>query len=167
MKKTALLEWLKQQKAVWEALLAEVGEDRMETKGVNGEWTFKDLVAHMAGWQPRFNALFLAAINGEPSPPAPWPVDSNDDDAVNAWIYETYRDRPVDEVMALSRRVVAELFAAVESLPDDVRIETVEGRFHLVWLGDQRFHVSEFFDHFHDDHEADVRAWLERAGKNG
>lgn len=165
MNKTALLDWLASQNESWEALLAEIGTDRMEIQGINGEWTIKDLVAHMAGWQPRFNARFLAAMKGEPPPPDPWPVDSNVDDAVNAWIYETYRDHPLDEVLALSDRVVAELIAAVESLPEDVRIETLEGRFQLVWLGEQRFNVGEFFDHFHDDHEADVRAWLERAGK--
>jgi hypothetical protein len=25
-----------------------------------------------------------------------------------------------------------------------------------------RFHRAEFFDHFQDDHEADIRAWLAR-----
>jgi len=160
MNKTALLDWLVSRNEGWEALLAEVGTDRMEIRGVNEDWTFKDLVAHMAGWQPRFNARFLAAIHGQSQPPDPWPVDSSDDDAVNAWIYESYRNRPLGEVLALSRRVIAELIAAVESLPDDVRIETLEDRFHLVWLGEQRFHVGEFFDHFYDDHEPDVRAWL-------
>jgi hypothetical protein len=32
--------------------------------------------------------------------------------------------------------------------------------YHLVWLGDNRFSVGEFFDYFHDDHEPDIRAWL-------
>ena len=32
--------------------------------------------------------------------------------------------------------------------------------YHLVWLGDKRFPVGEFYDHFHDDHEPDIRAWL-------
>lgn len=161
MNKQALIDWLEKQNADWEALLDEVGLHRMEISGVNGEWTFKDLVAHLAGWQPRQNARFHAALHGEPMPPDPWPVDTNDDDAVNAWIYETHRNRPVSEVLALSRRVIGELITAVDSLPEDVRIETLEGRFYLVWLGTRRFHVGEFFDHFYDDHEVDVRAWLD------
>lgn len=161
MNKTKLIDWLHEQNADWEALQAEVGLARMEIPGVNGDWTFKDLVAHMAGWQPRFNGRFLAAVKGEPAPPEPWPVDTKDEDAVNAWIYKTYRNRPVSEVLALSHSVIAELIAAVEKLPDDVQIETLHERFHLVWIGGQRFHVGELFDHFHDDHEADVRIWLE------
>jgi hypothetical protein len=31
-----------------------------------------------------------------------------------------------------------------------------------VWVDNERFVASEFFNHFHDDHEPDVRAWLER-----
>jgi hypothetical protein len=34
-----------------------------------------------------------------------------------------------------------------------------------VWLNDQRFPAGEFFDHFRDDHEPDVRAWLARVEK--
>ena len=54
----------------------------------------------------------------------------------------------------------------IDSLPEDVQIEIVRnaaGReFYLVWLGEQRFPVGEFFDHFRDDHEPDIRAWLAR-----
>jgi hypothetical protein len=36
-----------------------------------------------------------------------------------------------------------------------------EGRvYYLLCLGEKRFPVGEFFDHFHDDHEPDMRAWL-------
>jgi hypothetical protein len=37
--------------------------------------------------------------------------------------------------------------------------------FLLVWLGDERFHASQFFDHFRDEHEPDVRTWLARVEK--
>lgn len=36
----------------------------------------------------------------------------------------------------------------------------VEAKFPVIWVGDQRFAVGEFFHHFYDDHAADVRAWL-------
>jgi hypothetical protein len=72
----------------------------------------------------------------------------------------------VREVLDESRRVYQQLLAVIEDLPDDVRIETVRssaGReYHLVWVGDQRFQAGEFFDHFRDDHEPEIRAWLER-----
>jgi len=34
--------------------------------------------------------------------------------------------------------------------------------FNLVWVNGERFLAGEFFDHYYDDHEPDVRAWLAR-----
>ena len=165
MNKSELLTWLHDQNRQWEALLAEIGPDRLETPGVNGEWSMKDLIAHLAGWQPRLTNRILAAQRGEPVPRPPWPADIEKEDDVNDWIYQTHHNRPLNDVLEFARREIRDLIAAVENLPDDVRIETREGRFHLVWIGDQRFPVGEFFDHFHDDHEPDVRAWLNRIKK--
>ena len=38
---------IERERAAWENLLAEVGEDRMLEPGPMGDWTFKDLVAHL------------------------------------------------------------------------------------------------------------------------
>lgn len=160
MRKTDLLDWLQQQYRHWEALLAEVGPARMEQPGVNGDWSMKDIVAHLTGWNYAVVARLQAAQRGEPEPPPPWPAHLEDEDDINAWIYETNRDRPAGEVLEEMRQLHRQLVAAVESLPDDVRIEVIEPAFYLPWIGDRRYHVGEFFDHFRDDHEADVRAWL-------
>ena len=161
MKKSELLNWLHEEYQEWEALLDRVGPARMEQPGVNGDWSMKDLVAHMYyGWQPKLIAGMQAAQRGEPEPPPPWPANLQTDDEINAWIYEINQGRALDEVLDESDRFFQQLLAVIEDLPDDVHIEA-EGR--LVCLGDKRFRAGEFFDHFHDDHEADVRAWLARA----
>jgi hypothetical protein len=137
----------------------------MDQPGVNGDWSMKDMVAHLTGWQPRLTAGILAAARGEPEPPPPWPAHIETEDQVNAWIHESNRGRAWSEVLDESRRVFGQFLAVVEGLPEDVRIEQLrEGErvFHLIWLGGQRFPAGEFFDHFHDDHEPDVRAWLRR-----
>lgn len=162
MNKSELLTWLNEWNDRWEALLAEVGPERMDRPGVNGDWSMKDLVAHLAGWQPRMTARIRAAHRGEPEPPPPWPADLEDDDDVNAWIYESNKERPADEVLADARRVIRDMIAVIEDLPDDVRVETLHDRFHLVWIGARRFDAIEFFIHFRDDHEQNVRARLTR-----
>jgi len=63
------------------------------------------------------------------------------------------------KVLDESHQVFQQLLAVIEGLPDDVQIES---EWRLVWLNGQRFPAGEFFDHFHDDHEPDVRAWLAR-----
>ena len=163
MKKSELLDWLQEEYQQWEALLDEIGTARMDQPGVNGDWSIKDMVAHLYyGWQPRLIARLQAAQRGEPEPPPPWPAHLQTDDEINAWIYESNRERSVREVLDESHQVFQQLLAVIEGLPDDTRIDE---EWHLVWLNGQRFPSGEFFDHFHDDHEPDVRAWFERVKK--
>lgn len=160
MKKAELLIWLQAEYGKWEALLDQIGPARMEKPGVNGDWSMKDIVAHLTGWNRRLVNHVQAAQRGEPEPPPPWPAHLKSDDEINAWIYETYRERSFREVLEETRQVHQQLLAVIERLPDDVRVETVKPAYHRIWIEDRRFPVSEFFDHFRDDHEPDVRAWL-------
>jgi hypothetical protein len=165
MHKAELLDWLQTEIQRFEALLDEIGPARLDAPGVNGDWSVKDLVAHLAGWQPRLNASLQAAQRGEPAPPPPWPARLQADDEVNAWIYAANHARSVAEVRADARRVWQQTLAVVAALPEDVRIEVLnlDGRlYHLVCLGEQKFPIGEFLYHFRDDHSADLRAWRAR-----
>jgi hypothetical protein len=159
MKKSELLDWLHEERRQWEVLLDRIGPERMDQPGVNGDWSVKDLVAHLTGWQRAQIGRMQAALLDAPQPPPPWPAHLEAEDAINAWIYESNHERPARDVLDESRQVLQQHIATIEGLPDDVRIETA---WRIVWVGDQRFPAGEFFDHFHDDHETDVRAWLAR-----
>jgi len=162
MKKSELLNWLQEEYQQWEAFLNQIDPARMDQPGVNGDWSIKDIVAHLTGWQPRLIAHLQAAQRNEPEPLPPWPVHLQTEDEINAWIYESNHGRSVGEVLEESHHVFQQLLAVIEGLPDDILIEPA---YHIVQLGGQRFSASEFFDHFHDDHEPDMRAWLARVEK--
>lgn len=49
------------------------------------------------------------------------------------------------EVLDEVHQVHQQLVAILEGWPDEVRIERIEPKYHLVWVGDERFHVTEFF----------------------
>jgi hypothetical protein len=169
MNKSELLNWLQESYRQWEGLLDQVGRSRMDQPDVAGPWSMKDVVAHLTGWNRGLVARLRAAHRGEPEPPPPWPAHLKGEDEINAWIYEANHGRSVSEVLGESHQVFQQLISAIESLPDDVRIETIRaalGReFYLVWVSGQRFPAGEFFDHFRDDHEPDIRAWLARTEK--
>ena len=99
MNKSELLKWLQEEDRQWEALLDQIGEARMDQPGVNGDWSMKDIVAHLTGWQRRVVANLQAAQRGEPAPPPHWPAHLEAEDDINAWIYETNRGRSVREVL--------------------------------------------------------------------
>lgn len=94
MNKSELLNWLTEEQQKWELLLAAIGELRMAQPGVNGDWSMRDIVAHLTGWQ-RWLVARLAAGDGRPEPPPPWPADLISEDEINAWIYESNRQRTV------------------------------------------------------------------------
>ena len=162
MEKSELLTWLQEEYQQWQALLDQIGPERMDQPGVAGHWSIKDIIAHLTGWNRHLVARLQAAQHGQPQPPPPWPAHLQDEDEINAWIYESNRKRPVRELLDETHQVFKQLLAVIEGLPDDVQIDHVEPKFHLVWVGDERFLAGEFFDHFHDDHEPDIRAWLAR-----
>jgi hypothetical protein len=169
MKKAELLNWLWEEYRRWEALLDQIGPARMDQPGVNGDWSMKDIVAHLTGWNHWLVARLRAAGRSELEPSPPWPAHVQTEDEINAWIYESNHGRSAREVLDESQQVFQELLAVIDGLPEDGRIETIQmsadREFYFVWLGDERFPAGEIFDHFRDDHEPDVRAWLARVEK--
>lgn len=161
MNKNDVLIWLDEH-TKFQRLLDKVGPERMDKPGVNGEWSMKDIVAHMTGWQHRMVNEVEAASKGKPKPPLPWGSNLESEDATNEWIYDRYKGRSVEEVLEETEALYQKLVGLIRGLPEDVRIEFREPRYYLIWLGDERYPVGEFFDHLDDDHMPDVRAWLER-----
>ena len=148
----------------WEALLADVGEARMLEPGAMGDWTFKDLVAHLTAWRARTMQRLEAAANGQPEPDPVWPADlrgDDTDDEINAWIYEENKDRLLGEVVGESRESFARMAEIVQMLPDDAL--TDPRRFP--WLDGEALGpnivAGGLLAHFRDEHESNVRRWLE------
>lgn len=160
MTKTELVNGLQQENRQWQALLEQIGPAHMEQPGVAGHWSIKDIVAHLAGWRRRTVARLQAAQRGQGEPPLPWPAHLQTDDEINEWIFESNHDRPLREVLDDSDRVFQQLVTAVEGLPDQVLAEPA--RYLPWWGGGDSITARDFFAHFHDEHEADMRAWLAR-----
>ncbi len=163
MKKSELLNWFQEECQRWELLLVAIGQKRLTESGVNGQWAMRDIIAHLTGWQLKLVNQFVAAMNGELGPPPPWSKELQSEDDINAWIYETNRKKDLGQVLEDVRHVHEKMRNAINNLPDDIRIETIDSKFHVVYIKDQRFAVGEFFHHFYDDHQADVYAWLSKS----
>lgn len=156
--KAQILTELKDEQAQWEALLSAIGEAHMTQPGVAGEWSIKDIIAHLTGWRRRTVARFQAALRHESSFSPPWPPHLQTDDEINAWIYAANRDRPVSDVLQDSRAVFQELVDTLDAFPEAELLDPK--RFN--WMGDEPPTGAAFFAHFHDEHEPDMRAWLDK-----
>src|SRR6185312_894399 len=156
--KARLLNDLRDEQAQWEALLQDIGENHMTQPDVAGGWSIKDIVAHLTGWRRRTVGRFQAALRHEPAPPPLWPPHLQTDDEINAWIYAASRGLPVSEVLRESREVFQQLVETLDAFPEADLLDSAR----FPWMEGAELTGAAFFAHFHEEHEPDMRAWLDR-----
>jgi hypothetical protein len=117
--------------AVLEQFLAALSPEQMVSSGALGEWSVKDILAHLYEWQRMFFSWYEAGLHGEnPQLPAAgykW----NQLPALNHAIYLRYRELPLDEVLNLFRASHRQTLALVHALSADEL--TQPG--HYAWAG--------------------------------
>ncbi len=154
--KQDILNYIHCERALWDALVANVGEARMSVPGAMGAWTFKDLIAHLTAWWRRELSCLEAIRRDEP--PMPHPSQAHVQ-VINDWIYHTNHDRPLSNLLRDADEAWQQFEAAILAMPERDLLEA--NRFP--WHDGRAFGpqtLSDFVDHYHHDHEADVVAWL-------
>ena len=155
MDKATFLEQLRSGRAEWEALLAEVGEERMAEPGANGEWSVKDVVAHVLwGEREMIGVCRQRALVGSDL----WGMT---DDERNPIMVSWYRDHSVQDVLAEEKQIYAQLWAEVQKLSEDDLNNP--GNFRDMpadWVPWQLI-AGVSFKHYRD-HMPTIREWLAR-----
>ena len=155
-----LLEVMRTARSNWEALLAEVGEARLTEPGVEGDWSLKDIIAHITYFETWAADNVMAFRRGEPRPQSEYKGLEIDEE--NARLYELLRAKPLTQVLQESRISFQRSIDAVQGLRDedlyDPEFTRASGAdwavFDLV--------EGDTFGHY-NDHSTSVRAWLDRA----
>lgn len=159
----ALLDGVRDVRQDLERLVAEVDEDRMEQPGSFGEWSLKDLLAHLTGWRQVAAARLEAALRRE-EPVFPWPPHlevGQGPDAKNEWFMETNRDKPLAEVVRESREVFDRVERGITAISEDALFHP--NRFS--WLPGAALAsavVKGTIEHYRLAHEPEIRAWLKQ-----
>lgn len=158
--KSEVLRRIDEEAGAWDALVAEVGSSRMDRPGAMGDWTFRDLVAHLTGWRRYSISRLEAALLGKGDAAAPWPNGLAGDDEINDWIRESSRSLTTEQVLRDHAQTYRHLRCVIEEMPDEVLANP--GRFP--WLEGEALADSivsgRYFAHLHEEHEPDVRSWL-------
>lgn len=157
---TRLAGILRTERDRWNALLAQIGPDRMEESGVEGAWSAKELVAHLTWYEQRVidgarQALSTGTFTRPDSGLAALTMDER-----NARIAEESRSRPVNTVLAEADQVFDQLVAAVAACPEallnDPRILGLPDDV-VPWM----LVANNAYAHYRE-HEQSIRAWLDR-----
>lgn len=115
---TQLLEITESQYTKLERALAPLSPEQLTAAPVPGEWSIKDVLAHLYEWQQMFFSWYEAGLRGEkPDVPAlgyKW----SQLPALNQAIYQKFRDLPLDEILALFRESHQRTIRFIETQTD-------------------------------------------------
>jgi len=158
--KASLLHELCAARAEWDALMAEVGEGRMTEPGAAGDWSVKDVMAHLTSYSRWFVNASEAHFRGE-MPPLDG-TEGMDFEQRNQFWHQQARDHSLAKVQAESQQVFSRLLEVVEAHSEEflTQPQQFEGVPEplLVWKmleGDGYEHCRE--------HVRSIQAWLERS----
>ena len=116
--KADLLELVRREYAALEQVLGRLSEAQM-TKPIDGSWSTKDILAHVAAWQ---QILFGFHIGGRPFEQAAPGIAANYQtdgvDAINEALYQRDRSRPLAEVLDAFRRSHQQILATIEGMSE-------------------------------------------------
>jgi len=114
--KAQLIAKMRESRAALEKVIAKVEPKALLQPGICGEWSGKDVLAHVAHWQQLHLGWWAAVQRGEkPETPAPgYTWKKADVDRLNHQIYLEHRDQPLDEVLCYLRDTFEHFMAAVE-----------------------------------------------------
>ncbi len=154
MTKDELLAAIRRDRALLDTLVAGLDEAQMLDPALDGGWSVKDALAHIAAWERLCTSWLDAIARGE----TPARSEVQDVNATNARFYEQARATALADVMTESARSYQAIVEAVERLPaadlaDEKRFGWPTARV-----------VSGNTDDHYREHIAQIEAWLQGKG---
>lgn len=96
--KDSLLKDIQQERQRLEKLINGISPQQLIEPGVSGEWSVKDILAHLTAWEQLFLGWYRSGLLGEtPQIPAPG-ITWKQLGKLNGMIYEAHRSQGLDEI---------------------------------------------------------------------
>lgn len=166
MNKKTFLHKIQSERDKFELLLNRVGFTRtMTIKGVVGNWSIKDIIAHIWAYEQYISDRLNEIKHGEVYKPCKthnaldafldefgYPDFGSpllDDDNPNAWIYEKYKNVALEEIVAQEIQAFTSIVAAIESMPE-----------YLIKQHNLFERVADNTYHHYHEHTKAIKAWL-------
>ena len=117
--KAQMLERIQTERRRLEKNLTSLPEAVLVEKGVLGDWSIKDIMAHLVDWEQRFLGWYQAGLRGEiPQTPAPG-LTWEDLDQLNQDIYNRNRNRPLESIMAEFDSSYDQVMQTIRAIPEE------------------------------------------------
>lgn len=156
--KSQILQEAREEFNRWEAILTRLSAEQIASPNLPSTWTTKDVVAHLWAWQQRSIARLEAALHDKAPEFPEWPHEfdpevEEEPDALNAWLYEQYRDKLWTAVYQDWRAGYLRFLELGETIPEEDLLHV--GKYP--WLED---YPLAFIISASVEHHAEHRGWL-------
>jgi hypothetical protein len=146
MDKTTLLDNISAGHEMLVKVLSPLDETQMTAVGVSGDWSIKDILAHLTAWQKCLLTDMQDATSGDEPATSAMNITGEEMDRLNEQFYQGNKARPLNEVLADFHSTHSQLLATVqamseEDLLDPDRFAWTDGK--PLW----QFVASETYEH--------------------
>jgi len=111
--------------------LADLSEEEMLRPGVTGEWSVKDILAHLAAWEKLFVGWYSAGLKGGDMETSPVGMCQTAMDSINQHIYAQNKGRSLEDVLTGFHASFQEVMGVIEAIPE----EDMFGKGRFAWTG--------------------------------
>ncbi len=140
--------------------MTELSDELMTQPGVIGEWSLKDIVAHIVLHEQRMLAWMAERLRGEmPLAPQPYAMPDEELDQLNEQIFQENRHRALPDILNDLDKTHAEALAFVAVVAEQDLID--EHRFHLQGGGPLWEAIAANTCNHYAEHAQDIRRWYE------
>jgi hypothetical protein len=157
MDKAKILDEMRTKYAALEGILAPLEETQMTKEGVNGDWSIKDVLAHITAWHLRLlDRLHAATWNEEPT--LTGVVTDEEVDRLNEQFYKENKSRPLNDVLKDFRTTYLQIADVVQAMNE----EDLIGPQRFAWMkGNPLYYLvaGDTYEHY-EEHSKPIREWL-------
>jgi len=160
MDKTRILDEMRAKHAALEEILTRLDETLMTTAGVNGNWSIKDIMAHITSWHQRLLAWLRAASRNE-EPAISGPDSDEEMDRLNEQFYEENKSRSLDDVLADFHTSYLQILDMVQTLDN----EDLTNPHRFAWTkGNPLWYLvaGDTYEHYLE-HSQPIKVWLAKS----
>jgi hypothetical protein len=157
--KDQIIKRLQTERKRLEQNLSQLSREDFVQPAVVGEWSIKDILAHLADWEAHMSFWLEAARAGDPvaeiEPGLSWKAFSD----FNQRIYARHRDQTLEEVQAYFHDMHKQFMEMVDTMPEDEML--TPGRYAFIGKGTIYNWLSAYAAHdlWGKTH---IRKWMKR-----
>lgn len=154
--KAELLQYVHDGRVDFLNLINQIPKNRLLEKGVESDWSIKDILAHITAWEVKMSEAFAEIQAG--GAPHSWPETDADVDALNAEFYAGNKDKPLAQVLSEFEDAFPQAVAATEALSEEDLFDPDRFAWRkerpLWWMV-----AGNTYGHY-GDHVPNIQAWL-------